>query len=243
MKQILLFLITIISLNLNAQKIYAWWDAGAKVGYGLGGFYNANLTKDDNYSYRLNSGYGLGAKFGMYFGLNNGITFDFMYSKYKQDFDYAIPGNSENLHTIKWNNYDLALLYRHQANGAYVELGPMYSLVNSVNNSDNNDGGDDKDVSKFYNENYFSGVFGAGGYIAGSDRFTLMMGLRLGYALTDFVSEEGKTNNYPTPKQTALTAKESTTNPAFVQLVIEGNFALGYYGKASCQKRATLFSF
>ena len=244
MKKLVLVLFTIaIAQSLNAQKIYAWWDAGAKVGYGLGGFYNANLTKDDNYSYHLNSSLGLGAKFGMYFGLRNGITFDFIYSKYKQEFDYAITGNAENQHVIKWNTYDLALLYRNQSNGAYVELGPMYSIVNSVTNSDNNDGGQNIDVANNYNKNYWSAVFGAGGYIAGNDVFTLMLGLRLGYGLTDMVSDQGKAANYPTPKQTSGEASKSSTNAAFVQLVMEANFALGYYGKTSCSKRAHLFSF
>ncbi|MCC6816435.1 MAG: outer membrane beta-barrel protein [Saprospiraceae bacterium] len=242
-KLFFIFLSFFIFQQLEAQKIYAWWDCGVKAGYGLTGFLNSNLTKDDNYSYHLNTGYGLGAKFGMYFGLRNGITFDFMYSKSKQAFDYAIPGNAENEHSISWNNYDLALLYRNQSNGAYVELGPMYSLVKKVSNSDSNDGGENKDVANFYNKNYWSGVFGVGGYIAGTETFTLMLGLRLGYALTDFVSDEGKKLNYPTPKQTSLTAKDSKTNPAFVQLVMEGNFALGYYGKTSCSKRAHLFGF
>lgn len=243
MKKLLLLLLTIMISQANSQKIYAWWDCGVKAGYGLGGFYNSNLTKDDNYSYHLNTSYGLGAKFGMYFGLRNGITFDFIYSGYKQGFDYTESAIAENNHEIKWKTYDLALLYRNQSNGAYVELGPMYSLVNSVSNSDNLDGGNNVDVAKFYNKNYWSGVFGAGGYIAGTETFTLMMGLRLGYALTDFVNDDGKLANYPTPKQASGTAKESSTSPAFVQIVMEGNFALGYYGKTSCSKRAHLFSF
>ncbi len=226
--------------NAHAQKIYAWWDAGVKASYGLTGFINSKLLDDKNYSYHLNSGGGVGAKFGMYFGLNNGFTVDFMYNKLKQGFDYDIA-TVTNDHNITWKNYDLALLYRHQSNGSYIELGPMYSIVNKVTNDDNNDG-NVKEVTQFYNKNYISGVFGVGGYILGVDNFTLMLGLRLGYAFTDFVNDDGKALNYPTPKQVAQTARDAKTNPAFVQLVLEGNFALGYYGKSSCSKRAHLFS-
>ncbi len=225
----------------HAQKIYAWWDCGIKAAYGLTGFYNAKLVDDKNYSYHLNSGYGIGAKFGSYFGLNNGITFDFMYSGSKQGFDYNVNG-ATNDHDIKWKNYDLALLYRYQSNGAYIELGPMYSIVNKVTNEDNNDP-ENTDVSKYYNKKYYSGIFGVGGYLAGYETFTLMLGLRLGYAFSDFVNDDGKALNFPTPKQAALTAKDAKTNPAFVQLVLEGNFALGYYGKTSCSKRAHMFGF
>ncbi|MEP7195315.1 MAG: hypothetical protein ABI851_02275 [Saprospiraceae bacterium] len=241
MKKILLLLaVSFFIQKTNAQKIYAWWDCGLKVNYGLTGFINSKLLDDKNYSYHLNSGAGIGAKFGMYFGLNNGITVDFIYNQLKQGFDYDL-GNITNNQDITWKNYDLGLLYRHQSNGSYIEIGPQYSIVNSVKNEDSNDPVN-SDVTKYYSKNYFSAVFGTGGYIFGTDNFTLMLGLRLGYALTDFVADAGKPLNFPTPKQIAGTARDSKTNPAFVQLVLEANLALGYYGKSSCSKRAHLFS-
>ncbi|MFN8279133.1 MAG: hypothetical protein U0V49_02515 [Saprospiraceae bacterium] len=241
MKKLLLIALCVAGLqSLQAQKVYAWWDAGVKASYGLTGFLNSKLINDKNYSYHLNSGGAVGAKFGMYFGLNNGITFDFMYSGYKQGFDYDLA-NATIDHNVIWKNYDLALLYRHQSNGSYIELGPQMSLVRSVKNEYSNNV-DNGDVTGSYNKKYYSAIFGVGGYIFGYENFTLMMGLRLGYALTDFVNDSGKTLNFPTPNQAAKTAKDASTNPAFVQLVLEANLGLGQYAKTSCSKRAHLFS-
>ncbi|MEO6191348.1 MAG: hypothetical protein ABIO44_14460 [Saprospiraceae bacterium] len=241
MKKILMLILLLACANSSdAQKVYAWWDAGVKASYGLTGLLNSKLTKDKNYSYHINTGGGIGAKFGMYIGLNNGFTFDFMYNKLSQGFDYDI-GTLTNDQKITWKNYDISLLYRHQSNGAYIEVGPQYSIVNSVTNEDSNDP-THTDVANFYNKNYFSAVFGTGGYIFGVDNFTLMLGIKIGYALTDFVNEQGKLLNFPTPKQAEFTARDSKTNPAFVQLVLEGNLALGSYAKTACSKRAHLFS-
>ncbi|MBK6354328.1 MAG: hypothetical protein IPP06_14155 [Saprospiraceae bacterium] len=239
-KTILLLAFISVTLTGNAQKIYAWMDCGLKASYGLTGLVNTNLFDDRNYEHHLSTGYGLGGKVGLYFGLFNGITADFMFSTNNQEFDYFRGTPATNFtHNIKWSNYDLALLYRLQKDGIYVELGPQLSLLRSVKNADANDSR--TDVKAFY-QNYYSGLFGVGGYIFNYETFTTMLGIRLGYSFTDFVSASGKEADFPTPNQVAQYDYKST-NPAFVQLVLEANFALGYYGRTSCSKRATIFSF
>ncbi|MBK7360140.1 MAG: hypothetical protein IPI96_12990 [Saprospiraceae bacterium] len=89
MKNIFLSIIFLMILtNLKAQKVYAWMDAGVKVGYGLTGMVNSNLFDDKLYEHHLTTGAGIGAKLGLYIGLYNGITVDFMLSNSKQKFDF-----------------------------------------------------------------------------------------------------------------------------------------------------------
>lgn len=117
MKNIFLIFIFLWTISAtNAQKVYAWMDAGVKVGYGLTGMINSNLFDDKLYEHHLSTGAGIGAKLGLYIGLYNGITVDFMLSNSKQKFDFLRDAKTY-YHTIKWKTYDLALLYRNQKMG------------------------------------------------------------------------------------------------------------------------------
>lgn len=243
MRKIILFFVIYLSvLNLNAQKVYAWMDAGVKVGYGLTGIMNSNLFDDKNYEHHLTTGSAFGAKLGLFIGLYDGVTVDFMFSDNNQKFDFNV-GTTNHIHEINWKNYDLAVLYRMQKDGLYLEIGPQISFVNKVTQENPLDV--ETDVKKYYSNNYISGVFGIGGYIFNYETFTTMLGIRLGYGLTDMINDDGKKvspNPYPTPKQEKIYGSKST-NAAFVQLSLEFNFALGYYGISACSKRSALFSF
>ncbi len=250
MKKLIFAVALACTLNAtHAQKIYAWMDAGAKVGYGLSGLINSNLFKDRDYEHHISTGLGYGAKLGLFFGLYNGITADFLISNYNQEFDYNRDGKNYITNT-KWKTFDISLLYRSQKDGLYVEIGPQYSILNKVEHADNFPGAATGDQSNNYVKNYWAAVFGVGGYVFNYETFTTMLGIRLGYGLNDMVTAEGKALGYPAPSQhfppsstDRPFAKDKSTNPAWVQLVLEANFALGYYGRTSCSKRATLFSF
>lgn len=225
----------------NAQKVYAWMDAGAKVGYGLTGLVNTNLFDDKNYEYHLSTGLCYGGKIGLFIGLYDGVTVDALFSNSKQEFDFNV-GSNNYAHTIEWKNLDLAVLYRMQKDGIYIEIGPQFSFVNKVTQTNPLD--PETDIKKYYSKNYISGVFGIGGYVFNYETFTTMLGIRLGYAFTDMVSDDGKNANYPTPKSPAQPySSYKGTYPAFVQLNLEFNFALGYYGRSACSKRSTFFKF
>jgi hypothetical protein len=218
-------------------------DAGLKVGYGLTGMLNGNLFDDKNYEHHLTTGTTFGAKIGLYIGLYDGVTVDFMISDNNQKFDFNRDGKNFN-HEINWKNYDLAVLYRMQKDGLYIELGPQFSFVNKVNEVNDFNTPPDKDIKQFYSKNYISGVFGIGGYVFNYETFTTMLGIRLGYGFTDMINDEGKAANYPNPAAAAQPySSYKKTNAAFVQLNMEFNFALGYYGRSSCSKRATFFHF
>ncbi len=229
--------------SLNAQKVYAWMDAGVKVGYGLTGMLNGNLFDDKNYEHHLTTGTTFGAKIGLFIGLYDGITVDFMISDNNQKFDFNRDGKNF-IHDINWKNYDLAVLYRMQKDGIYIEIGPQISFINKVNENNTYNTPQEKDVKSFYSKNYISGVFGIGGYVFNYESFTTMLGLRIGYGITDMINADGKTANYPNPQAAAQPySSYKSSNAAWVQLNLEFNFALGYYGRSACSKRSTFFKF
>jgi hypothetical protein len=247
MRKIIFLLFCSMSVSfVNAQKVYAWMDAGVKLGWGLTGMLNSNLFDDKNYEHHLTTGTSVGGKIGLFIGLYNGVTFDLMLSDNNQKFDFNDAQGVNRIHTIEWKNLDLAVLYRMQKDGVYLEIGPQFSFVNKVNQTNPLDPLDD--VTKFYSKHYISGVFGIGGYLFNYENFTTMLGLRMGYGLTDMINDEGKKitppylNAYPTPTE-VKPYSPAKTSAAWVQLNLEFNFALGFYGKSSCSKRATFFHF
>ena len=240
MKRILFTLCLIAGVSLSyGQKVGFWFDAGLKGGVGPSFLLNNNIFDDDTYDHVFTNGYSVGAKFGIFKGLYNGITFDVMYNSGAQDF--RSEGMDQTVdHNISWNSTDLAVLYRLQKEGIYVELGPMFSFVNKVEQ----EGFDPSDVSEFYSENMTSAVFGFGGYLLGGGNFTLMFGLRAAYGFTDFVSDAGQAANYPNPMGDAVPYDSyESTNPISLQLVFEANFGLGYFAKTACSKRMSFFRF
>lgn len=235
MKKTALFtLFTLIVFNTSAQEI--WIEAAAKGGYGVSFLYNSNIIDDDSYNYKITRTYGFGAKLAVNFGPYHGISIDGMYNTLGQNFEYDLATVRDLKNEISWKSIDAYLLYRYTRNRVFLELGPMYSTVQEVNQT--NAGFDLENAENFYEKNYLSGVFGWGGYLAGSETFSLVLGMRLHYGLTDFVNNEGQQLNLPTG---ISYPERNKTRPAFVQLMMEFNFGIGRFAKAQCSKRMQFF--
>jgi len=245
MKQLLLLLFVMLALgNMHAQKIGFWFDTGAKIAYGPTGLLNNNIINDSKYDHTINTGYGIGAKFGIYYGRYNGVTIDAMLNQGKQRFEFTKGEEQNNNHTINWSTIDMALLYRMQKASIYFELGPQFSFVNSVTQEIPVIAGAPTDISQFFNDQYTSAIFGFGGYVLNSNTFTLMFGMRLAYGLTDMISPDGQTAGYPNPNSENAPYKDYTpTNPVSALFVIEANYGIGYFAKTSCSDRSTFFRF
>jgi hypothetical protein len=228
------FLLPFICFTLSAQK-EVWFEAGFKGGGGLSFLYNNNIANDDHYDYKLTPMYGVGGKLSANFGPYHGIVLEGMYNFLGQDFEYKLPGSGDLQNEISWKSLDAYLLYRFIRNKGYVEVGPMYSFVQSVEQTDN--GTELADPSHFYEKNYLAGVLGFGSIIANSGTFSFGLGLRLHYGFTDFVNEEGQAMGYPNPMRQSVYAEPKTTHPAYAMFLLEFNFGIGYYAKTCCSKR------
>ena len=77
------------------------------------------------------------------------------------------------------SNIDLYLLYRYYSQGAFSEFGVMRSQLRNVEHLDpQSEFTDFTDVTSNYDD-YLSVVFGGGAFIAGTERTTLMLGVRI----------------------------------------------------------------
>lgn len=224
------------ALSLFSQK-EIWLEAALKGGYGASFLVNKNILDDNNHAYQVTPGYNFGGKIAVNFGPFNGIALEGLYSTMGQDFEFDHPqfGTIEN--KISWKSIDALLLYRHITNRVYFELGPMYSVVQSVDQMEFD--ANLEAAADNYEKNYLSGVLGFGGYVAGTETFSLGLGIRLQYGLTDFVNAEGTKAGFPTPYTTY--ESEAVTRPAFAEFMVEFNFGIGRWARTSCSQRMKFF--
>ncbi len=229
---------------LHAQKIGFWFDSGLQGGYGLTTLFNQNVWNDRQYDYLLSTGFSLGGKFGVYYGLYNGVNVDVMWSRGVQNFEFPL-GQVESSHKVQWTTIDVGLLYRFQSPSTYFELGPMLSFVSSIRDVYViNEVESTHDASKYYLSQYPSVVAGVGGYLLSAGTFTLMFGMRAIYSLTDVLSEDGKQSHFPNPFSAGRPYETyAPTRPISLLFVLEANYAIGYFAKTACSDRMSFFRF
>jgi hypothetical protein len=230
----------VFAISLSPLFGQMFFDFGIKGAYGPTYMLNQNLADDTAYDHELNAGYGVGAKLGLHFASHHGFTFDFMHSKSNQKFGLTNRG----LHDYSWTHNDLMLMYRLSGNGAYVEFGPKISLVSDVTSIIN--GVDEGDVKVNFENNYTSLVFGFGSYLLGNELFSLQIGARIHYALSDMVSAEGITAGYPAVHSSSTfdyNTDYQKTKATAGQILLEFNYAFGRFARASCSHRWRLILF
>ncbi len=236
MKKIIFSLFAIaFTLSLTAQEI--WIEAGLKGGAGMSFLHNKNIADDDSYNYSLTPTYGIGGRFALNFGPNHGVTFEGMYNQIGQDWEYDAVGMTNLKNELRLKSIDAYLLYRYTSFSTFVEIGPMYSFSQSV---DQTDAGLTLATDGQYEDGYVAGVFGFGGKIAHAETFSSYLGFRVHYGFTDIVTDLGFDNGYPNPIRDSDYASRESTNPIFVQVLAEFNFGLGRFAKTACADRWSL---
>lgn len=232
MKKLLFsLLLAFVFTSVSAQEF--WFEAGLKGGYGTSFLFNNNIADDSNWEYEILSPIvSVGGKFSMNFGPYHGVFIEGLYSQAEQRFKYSNPGSTEDLdYNIKYQSINTYLLYRGIKNRAYFEVGPMFSLIQEV---EQGAAEPYNTTTDFYKSNYLAGVFGVGGYIVGAETFSIGIGMRLHYGFGDIVNDDGVKNNYP--NEVAYPNAEKT-NPMFAQFMVEFNFGVGRFAKTACSER------
>ncbi|MBI1224199.1 MAG: hypothetical protein GC192_03090 [Bacteroidetes bacterium] len=229
------FLIPIFSVlfisQLSAQKEF-WFELGAKGGVGLSFLTNKNIFDDNNYTYKMTLSNTLGAKFAANFGPTHSIMVEGLLSNLGQDFNYRlVAGDNELKEEIDFKAIDLALLYRATIQRSYVEIGPVYSKLRSVKYSS------EADATKYFEDNYLSGLLGFGGYLGGAETFSVGMGLRFHYTFADLVNERGQAAGYPNPVKVLPYPSVEPSHFAWAEVMFELNFGVGHFAKTSCSER------
>lgn len=230
----------------NLSFAQSWLDIGLKGGYGYGILNNSNIWDDPGYNHRLNGAVFFGGKIGFNFNEKHEITVDFIYGDFKQGFRYdvdlpkldsnsTITPTEEHNSEITFTTMDIILMYRHNKDGKYVEIGPRMSLISNGNRTD--DYNTDPFNQNYFNSSIFGMTVGFGAYMVGSENFGITAGARLGFGFSDLISTEGRTVNMPTLE---VYDAYKGTFPVTLQLVFEANLDFAYMSKAQCGRRKLL---
>lgn len=236
-KQIITLFAFVLCLQLSAQEF--WFEAGLKGGAGMSFLYNKNIVDDSDWDYAMTPMFGVGAKFSMNFGPYHGVFLEGLYNKSKQDFIYNLPISSDDFdYSVEWSSIDLYVLYRGIRNRTYFEIGPMYSMIQKVEQGSPNDPmAPTHESTDYYESGYLGGAFGFGGYVIGSETFSMGIGIRLNYGFLDVINQDGQTLGYPNEAKITPYAATEKTNPMFAQFLVEFNFGVGRFAKTACSER------
>jgi hypothetical protein len=231
---ILVATFTIISVATTYGQV--WFDMGVKGSYGITMMSNKNIFDDRDVDHQISGGYGIGVSIGTHFGDHQGVIVEYMRSSGKQDFDEELGVVQSN--NYEWTTNDVLILYRYTGYGAYFEVGPKIGFVSDVMNTYH--GNPTMDVTHLFEDKWISGVLGFGSYLAGSDLFSLQIGLRLYYQFGDMINEDGQAMDLPAYIEYDSYEK---TNLISAQLHLEFNYAFGRFAKTSCHDRWKLILF
>lgn len=230
-------LISVASLTLNAQL---WFDIGAKGMFGGEVLLNSNYMNDGDISYGFGSTYAYGGKVGINFGYNLGIVGEYLFSNSQQSYSYNEGGNNFS-NDIELMNHDILALIRYNGSGAFVEIGPKFSVVKEFDQKD--EGFPDFNSNDVYQDLYKSVVLGFGGYIAGSSTLTIQLGVRVAYSFDDIVQEDSQSTGAPFPGYSKQYDDYQSSNPLSIMGTLEVNYAIGYLGRKHCGDRLRLINF
>jgi hypothetical protein len=239
-KLLTLSVITFLSINTYAQM---WADIGIKGGWGLNFLYNKNML-DDDFTAKFSTGFTVGGKLGWNFDDSHELTFDVMYYQFGQDFKYNVTDSLTNSspeydRQVKFSGMQFHLLYRHNNDGRYVEIGPSLTTAKNVTVTDDFLSPTLLTDLDQHMKSHVGITFGFGGYFIGTENFGITMGIRINYAIADAVKDDGVTNFPAFKTYDTYTA----THPLTAMLVMEMNLDFAYMAKAKCSNKRKLILF
>lgn len=221
----------------------SWLDIGVKGGYGMDFLINKNIADDDTHEPQFSFGYTYGGKVGWNFNEEHAVNIDVMSSKFGISYEYLSidPVDSSRTAYEKNFNYtalDFMLLYRHVKNAGYLEVGPQFSLIKSAAYTSGEGDMSGAEAKNNLISSYYSAVLGAGGFLGGSENFRITLGFRATYAFDDIISQQGKTNYFPSGNNYDTYVK---SNPLSIMVILELEFDVGFLATSNCKKSKTSF--
>lgn len=240
----ILVLLSFLTIDLSGQKIITWFDAGIKAQLGGSGLYNSAILNANSLDYvlDLSNSYGVGGKLGINWD-EIGISVEAMYNSNKSSVKRISANNAVSYIDHSWNGLDLYPMLRSARNLGYLEIGPKLSMIQNMKQT--LAGVASGDVSSQYNKLNYGAVVGFGSNVIGvGEAFTGMLGIRLEYIVSDFVTEgDGRRLSAPLNLGNLYDQGYKSTHPLFIGLVFEANFGIGYFGRAKCGARSKFMRF
>ena len=249
MKQLLTICLLAMATLSYGQKEIAWFDTGIKVMYGGSSLLNSAVADANDFDYSLTFGnsYSVGGKFGINRGFN-GLAIELLYNKGNATIQNNRATGGTNDLMVDWTGIDIYTLFRNNANLGFFELGPKFSLLQSLERIDGE--GSAFDLKNSENGEVsslgISGVLSMGVLLLGNDRaFSGQIGLRFEYGFTDIIKDAGtfRQDFEPFPDLVDQNVEYSKSAPIYAGIVFELNFGLGFYGISQCGGRPKLFGF
>jgi len=224
MKKLLLLLGFFFCLNAQSQF---WIDVSARGGWGPTLLINKNVFQDTDLTHKFSSGNTFGGRLGLNFGDEHSINFDISTVKFNQEFTSELITAPT---TMSFSSTDFAFLYKRLLEGRYMEIGPLFSRINSPNIQEQN----------------FGAILGFGRALIGNNRFSLNLGVRFRYIFTDILStgvipETGESAEQFHFQRT-YESHESTT-PLSANIVLDVEWAVGVFRTSSCYGKRKFVSF
>lgn len=222
----------------------SWMDLGLKGGYGTSILTNNNIWDDSDYNHQISGSYCFGGKIGLNFNENHEVTFDIMYNEFNQNFLYNFYDSiteSSPLYksSISYHSLSYILMYRHNKEGRYSEIGTSVETILKVNRKDEIDYFQGIAIAKNdFIANQANIVAGFGAYLLGSENFGVTTGIRISYGLKDLISLAGQNKSLPTFKNYE---SYNASHPLSIIFIIEANFDFAYVAKAQCSRRKLIF--
>ena len=241
MKKIICIYSLISAFNLTSQ---VWFDFGLNGSVGSGFYMGKSFYSDSRFNVvpQLNNTVAL--KVGVNPSEKHSVVIELGYANRAYAMDQAlIPGKDENdvfTQQLFFSGFQGALLYRNTNEGSFIEVGPMINSISSQSLSDQ--ASSLTSQPSFITDKSVRGVFGFGGYVLGSERVTLVAGLRFLYDFSDLrsINSDGELVSFP-----FYNYNEKTLNQPLhaldVQFNLELNVSLGFLARASCGKRKVVF--
>lgn len=247
MKKIYLILILILTVSTTqAQRkgqTIKWFSLAAKGGIGNSFFLNTDILNDKNISPDyFTIGYSYGGRFTFSYGENIGFGIEYLMSDIGQDYgivaDAVTYTKSVNLKTS-----EIIPFFRYTGyGGGYFEIGPKFSTIKSVNETNSIDSHFTiyPDPMMNYITKFKSIMIGTGMATMKTERLEMNLGIRAAYSFTSITND-----NYYVANDgvyiPAYTIPTKPTNPVSLQFVVELNYFFAFYGDASCGRGRLMF--
>ena len=225
-----LFIATSVFSQYKDEESPTWFYMGAGGGFGNSMFFEKYFFEGvDITASAFNPSYSYYGKFGVGFPFNMGLVYEFSYQLLSQKYEVTsnvLPTKGENYNeSIKVGTTGHTIMIRGGSpSSGYIEFGPRFSTITSH---------PDYTGKNAFNSKYISAELGFGGPLYFHEAFDISLGVRLNYALTNFMVD----HNYPYASAKYSTAHYTdlyNTNPFSFNLRLEMHWRIGYFRKAKC---------
>lgn len=227
---------------LNVFYAQVWFDVGLNGSLGTGFYTNSNLYSNKSYNVipKLQNSYSL--KIGInptevdaaiveLGGFNRVYEFE----------QYDLPGLDPTigyLQNFSFSGFESALLYRRTTESSFFEIGPMMTF--NSNQIINDEASPSNTYGEYLKKRSYRFVAGIGGFILGSERLTLVSGLRILYDISDLRSATSEGQSFPFQNYND-NSRHSALRGLDFQINFELNVSMGFLYRSKCGKRQLIF--